>query len=59
MPTSDVDIALFEDLELLDQNRLSRELEDLNFPHSVDLVRMNTVTSRSCRSISGNMVKNG
>jgi predicted nucleotidyltransferase len=44
-PTSDVDIALFGDLTLRDQARLSNELEQLSIPYTVDLVRMKTVSS--------------
>lgn len=43
--TSDVDIAIYGDLQFRDQAQLSTAMDELNIPQSVDLVRMNTVTS--------------
>lgn len=43
--TSDVDLALYGDLGMLDQARISMEMDELTIPYKVDLVRMSTVTS--------------
>jgi len=43
--TSDVDLALYGDLSMKDQAKISLEMDELSIPYKVDLVRMNTVTS--------------
>ncbi len=43
--TSDVDLALYGDLSMMDQARISMELDELSIPYKVDLVRMSTVTT--------------
>lgn len=43
--TSDVDLALYGDLTMTEQARISLEIDELTIPYKVDLVRMNTVTN--------------
>ena len=43
--TSDVDLALYGDLNMKDQASISMEMDELSIPYKVDLVRMKTVTS--------------
>ena len=43
--TSDVDLAIYGDLSMKDQARISMELDELSIPYKVDLVRMKTVSS--------------
>ncbi|MFD2257179.1 nucleotidyltransferase domain-containing protein [Luteolibacter algae] len=43
--TSDIDLALYGDLTLRDQARITAEMEQLSIPYRVDLIRMKTVTS--------------
>lgn len=43
--TSDVDLALYGDLSMMEQARISMEMDELSIPYKVDLVRMNTVTN--------------
>lgn len=43
--TSDINLALYGDLTLRDQARISAEMEQLSIPYKVDLVKMKTVTS--------------
>lgn len=47
--TSDIDLALYGDLTLRDQARISAEMEELSIPYKIDLVRMKTVTSPELR----------